>query len=918
MSLKCLYLYSQRKITPRMWPNFKTEHPFKATEVLPEDVRLATLAFGFTIGFGYFVVWHAFKQTHKIQKRTAYIVMCWLEVIACITLGIISWLYIIGDINHSFWIYLVIVTLWAIQLQLLLQIIVSRICILLPNPSQQFWLKFGIAVWIAMISISVYCIWIPAKLQISEAYIRLNLYWDHTEKILYLLTDVALNITFIRLIRRRLVSRGLKKYDKLVAMNLRMIFVSLSMDVMIIGMLSYRNHLVYMQFHPVAFMVKLEIEMCMSRLMLKVAKSTGIEVREGPVAGPNRSENPQTTSGRGVSVHVTTQVITHTDNLGTDYEPGQGHEGRDAPPSYEVDLEAQFHLDPLDPVAKDGQGIAEIANDKKTVQWATVGRERVGSSSTRNHSHRDERHSHFRNHNCGLYVMPPRSKRKRAAAPARVTRSKTQAPRAPNDQASTDTSKSVDNEADSGPGPSTRRARPHLIMEVVLPASKRPTPKTSSVPTPGSPEPSGDTRVVPELPSLSPIQIPEPVRESTPQVLGKGSKGKSGINSLPPSSPPPMSSPVQENKWNVSSEHGFLTPTPSPSRSRRHSKQGSAHQPTPTETTEPVSPTHIPSPHPSSPSADVHPELEVVHSDRSQSPQEEYKSATQPGPPPDTLDTDDPFGFLAAETRLRERRIQMGIEGAGDEPNMPSSGGPESFDQSVYEEAFASIFYDPQSGTIIAPSETGSQRRSAQTSTEASLYDTDGNGDDTAKSKLKRKRTMEVVIPTKRKGKEKVKESKRAEEPSKEPLPKSKSTRSKQKKEKAKEHVITTYELEAMLPHRIKRSRKPRTSEETAALNDVDSDEPSSPPKKSRATSAAKRKAGRVPVKTSKMESKPTKAESSKVEKPATRRPKRARSGELAEIDDDTRKRFEAEHKRRLEAYKALDTYTLEEEEVVW
>ncbi|CAE6449612.1 unnamed protein product [Rhizoctonia solani] len=363
-----------------MWPIFKTEHPLKEAEVLPEDVRLATLAFGFTTGFGYFVVWHAIKQTHKI-KRTAYIIMCWLEVAACFTLAILSWLFIIGVIGHSFWIYFVVVTLWALQLQLILQIIVSRICILLPSSSQRFWLKFTVAVWISMISISVYCIWIPAKLQISETWIRVNLYWDHIEKILYLFTDAALNIMFIRLIRQRLVSKGLKKYDKLVALNSRMIFISLSMDVIIIGMLSYRNDLVYMQFHPVAFMVKLEIEMCMSRLMLKVAKSTGIEVKEGP--RNNHLEELHTASGRGVSVHVTTQVITRTDNLGVDYESGHGLEGDDIPPPlYESDLEGQFQLSDLDPVVKDSQGITGIANEKKTVQWAIGARERVGSNSS--------------------------------------------------------------------------------------------------------------------------------------------------------------------------------------------------------------------------------------------------------------------------------------------------------------------------------------------------------------------------------------------------------------------------------------------------------------------------------------------------------------------------------------------------------
>ncbi|KAH7334845.1 hypothetical protein B0J17DRAFT_91828 [Rhizoctonia solani] len=516
-------------------------------------------------------------------------------------------------------------------------------------------------------------------------------------------------------------------------------------------------------------------------------------------------------------------------------------------------------------------------------------------------------------------MMPPRSKRKRAAAPVRVTRSKAQVPRASSDQTTKDVSKSINNGADSGPGPSTRRTRPHLIMEVVLPASKRTTPKTSSVPSPAadSAEPSIAMSAAPDPPSSSPIRIPAPIRESTPQVSGKSGKGKSGVDELPPSSPPPMSSPVQEIKWDNSSDRVFSTPTPSPSRSRRHSKEASAHQPTPTETTAPVP---IPTPQPSSPPADIHPELEVVHSDHSQPQADEtyeHKPPTSPTPYSDTLAADDPFGFLAAETRLQERRIQMGIED-GEAPNMPSSGGPESFDQSVYEEAFASIFYDPQSGTITAPSEAESQRRSTHASTEASLYDTDGNGDNTAKTKLKRKRTMEVVIPTKGKAKEVPEESKQVEDAPKEPSPKSRSTRSKKKeKEKAKEPILTTYELEAMLPHRIRRTRKPR-AEENISLSDIDSDEPNSPPKKSNTVPAAKKKASRGSAKVTKKDSKPVKSGPSKAEKPATRRAKRVRSGDMADMDDDTRKKFEAERKRRLEAYKALDTYTLEEEEVVW
>ncbi|CCO31824.1 hypothetical protein BN14_05874 [Rhizoctonia solani AG-1 IB] len=217
--------------------------------------------------------------------------------------------------------------MWAFQVQFLLQIIVNRICILLPTPSRKFWLKFIIAAWITAINISVYCIWVPAKLQISERYHVINLYWDRTEKVLYLITDAILNYMFIRIIKKRLVAMGLKKYDKLVKFNEKIIMVSLSMDVLIIGMMSYRNDFVYMQFHPVAYMVKLEIEMCMSKLMVKVATGTGVNVYEGPdhTSSQSNSRDParRTTYNQGrdtVNIQVATHVVTHTDHEIEDQE----------------------------------------------------------------------------------------------------------------------------------------------------------------------------------------------------------------------------------------------------------------------------------------------------------------------------------------------------------------------------------------------------------------------------------------------------------------------------------------------------------------------------------------------------------------------------------------------------------------------
>lgn len=51
------------------------------------------------------------------------------------------------------------------------------------------------------------------------------------EKIFILLIDAVLNWYFIRTVKARLVSAGLTKYDKLVQFNVRIVMVSLAMDV---------------------------------------------------------------------------------------------------------------------------------------------------------------------------------------------------------------------------------------------------------------------------------------------------------------------------------------------------------------------------------------------------------------------------------------------------------------------------------------------------------------------------------------------------------------------------------------------------------------------------------------------------------------------------------------------------------------
>ncbi|ETS85700.1 hypothetical protein PFICI_03725 [Pestalotiopsis fici W106-1] len=253
---------------------------FVLQDVTTDDIAIASLAFGFTIGFGWLTCWTAAKQTWRAYKRSGvdvwrngYIWMIWLEISVCLSFAIICWLHLKGLVPPSFAFYFCILTLWALQVQFLLQIIINRCAILVRNPKLVWRLKVGVAVIITAINISVYNIWIPARLQISESYIHINEIWDRCEKGIYLIIDAALNIYFISIVSRNLVHNGLAKYKALSHFNMFIIGFSLAMDVLIIAMMSLKNTFVYMQFHPLAYIVKLNIEMSMAELIVKVAKA---------------------------------------------------------------------------------------------------------------------------------------------------------------------------------------------------------------------------------------------------------------------------------------------------------------------------------------------------------------------------------------------------------------------------------------------------------------------------------------------------------------------------------------------------------------------------------------------------------------------------------------------------------------------
>lgn len=135
-------------------------------------------------------------------------------------------------------------------------------------------LQWSVFIICLLINISVACIWIPARLQLSRRWMVINGYWDRTEKIMLAVIDVGLNALFVYLVRSSLIAYGLTKYVRLYRFNLACICLSVTMDILIISMMSLSNTFLYVCFHPLAYLVKLHIELTMAELIAKIVKAS--------------------------------------------------------------------------------------------------------------------------------------------------------------------------------------------------------------------------------------------------------------------------------------------------------------------------------------------------------------------------------------------------------------------------------------------------------------------------------------------------------------------------------------------------------------------------------------------------------------------------------------------------------------------
>lgn len=77
-------------------------HMYNATTV--QDIMLASLALGFTIGFGFLTTWEAIKQTRSARAplQCVYIWMVWGEILANVTFAIAGYMVLCAIIAISY------------------------------------------------------------------------------------------------------------------------------------------------------------------------------------------------------------------------------------------------------------------------------------------------------------------------------------------------------------------------------------------------------------------------------------------------------------------------------------------------------------------------------------------------------------------------------------------------------------------------------------------------------------------------------------------------------------------------------------------------------------------------------------------------------------------------------------------------
>jgi multisubunit Na+/H+ antiporter MnhB subunit len=205
-------------------------------QVIQSDLIVTDVIWGFSLACALFTAIKAVQQSWRCYRRgklwrNAYIIMVWAEWAVCIIICVLSWLFLHGVVRPGFGIFFGVLCLWVIQVQCIVQNIINRVRLLMSDDRRAEYLKWSVAIFIGLINISVFIIWIPARLQISLHWMDINNIWDWAEKAIFAAADTGLNALFVHLVRTTMVANGLHKYKQLFWFNLCMTVIFVLLDV---------------------------------------------------------------------------------------------------------------------------------------------------------------------------------------------------------------------------------------------------------------------------------------------------------------------------------------------------------------------------------------------------------------------------------------------------------------------------------------------------------------------------------------------------------------------------------------------------------------------------------------------------------------------------------------------------------------
>ncbi|KAK0387706.1 hypothetical protein NLU13_3951 [Sarocladium strictum] len=243
------------------------------------DIILASIIWGISLGVALFTFASATVQTmrawRETRRVTLYMILMWLEWSSCTAMGVLSWLFLTKVIRPSLEYFLFFVILWCLQIHALMQIIIDRIAVVGISCRTTSRLRWGVFLLLLAVNIAAACCWIPAQLQLSSStLVKISSIFDLVQKGFVILPDVLLNFYFLFLVVDRFDDGALSKHNSRFWFNTAMVVVSVALDVMLVLTMAWLKMPVYVQFQPLAYLLKLQIDMELTDMVNKLARAS--------------------------------------------------------------------------------------------------------------------------------------------------------------------------------------------------------------------------------------------------------------------------------------------------------------------------------------------------------------------------------------------------------------------------------------------------------------------------------------------------------------------------------------------------------------------------------------------------------------------------------------------------------------------